>query len=87
MLLAVDSSPVAVEVTAVAGRAAAERALAVRVVHVHEVAATSEDSVELEAPEAAAQVVADRVQRCSRSGWWRPASYGRASAPTPTWRG
>ena len=54
--------------TAAAGRAAVERALAVRVVHVHEVAATSEDAVELEAPEVAARIVADRVQQLLAMG-------------------
>ena len=68
VLLAVDSSPLAVDVTAAAGRAAVERALAVRVVHVHEVAATSEDAVELEAPEVAARIVADRVQQLLAMG-------------------
>jgi MFS family permease len=68
VLLAVDSSPAAAEVTLTAGRAAAERSVPVLVLHVREVDVTPEDAVEAEPVEAAQQSLAERIAQLGALG-------------------
>jgi MFS family permease len=68
ILLAVDSSPAAPEVTDVAGRAALERKVPVQVLHVREVDVMAEDSVELESAADAESSLSDRIQQLRALG-------------------
>lgn len=68
ILLAVDSSPAALEVTDVAGHAALERAVPVLVLHVREVDVMAEDAVELESAAQAQSALSDRIEQLRSLG-------------------
>jgi hypothetical protein len=68
ILLTVDSSPAAPEVTDVAGHAALERKVPVLVLHVREVDVMAEDSVELESAAAAESSLSDRIEQLRALG-------------------
>lgn len=68
VVLAVDSTPVAAEVTALAAASALERDLVVDVLHVHEVDVVGEEAIAVESEEDAAALVAVRVDQLRAAG-------------------
>lgn len=68
ILLAVDSSPAAVEISEAAGQLAVQRGAQVVVLHVREVDVMAEDAVEVETAQDAEQSLAERIEQLRALG-------------------